>query len=111
MQVATSKEGAVTVLKPTGPITTGELNELEQQLDNSYRNWTKRIVVNLSEVAFIDSGGLEMLLKFQRQLEKRGLKLKLSGLNEITQKIFDLTRLSRSFEIFTDTNGAVRSFL
>ena len=111
MQVATSKEGAVTVLKPTGPITIGELNELEQQLDNSYRNWTKRIVVNLSEVAFIDSGGVEMLLKFQRQLEKRGLKLKLSGLNEITQKIFDLTRLSRSFEIFTDTNGAVRSFL
>jgi anti-anti-sigma factor len=111
MQVATSKEGAVTVLKPTGSIIAGELNELEQQLDNSYRNWTKRIVVNMSEVTYIDSGGLEMLLKFQRQLEERGMKLKLSGLNEITQKIFDLTRLSRSFEIFADTNGAVRSFL
>jgi len=70
MQVTANKEGAVTVLKPTGAITAGELNELEQQLDNSYRNWTKRIVVNLSEVAYIDSAGLEMLLKFQRQLEE-----------------------------------------
>jgi len=111
MQVATNKEGAVTVLIPTGPITAGELDVLDQQLDNVYRNWTKRIVVNLSEVPFIDSAGLEMLLRFQRQLEERGLKLKISGLNEITQKIFDLTQLSRSFEIFADTNGAVRSFL
>ncbi|KPK78240.1 MAG: hypothetical protein AMJ79_00065 [Phycisphaerae bacterium SM23_30] len=111
MQITVSNEGAVTVVKPVGPITAGELEELDKKLDSLNRNWTKRVVINMSEVAFIDSAGLELFIRYQKQLDERGLKLKLCGMNEITQKIFDITQLSRFFEIFADTTGAVRSFL
>jgi len=99
------------VVKPMGPVIAGELAELENELLKLTRNWTKRVVINLTDVPFIDSAGLELMLRYQMQLNSHGLKLKLSSLNEMTQKIFDLTQLSKNFEMFPDTSTAVRSFL
>jgi len=111
MEVVVSNEGAVTVLKPLGPIIAGDLEEMEKELLAFYKNWTQRIVINLKEVTFIDSAGLELLNRFRHQLSEHGLKLKLCAINEITRKIFDLTKQSRNYEIYTDTTSAVRSFL
>jgi anti-sigma B factor antagonist len=111
MQVILGKEGAVTMVKPMGPITASEMEELESRFNVLSRDWTKRVVLNLSEVAFIDSAGLEFLVRHNREFSERGLKLKLSGLSEITEKIMSLTRLIQRFEIYPDTSTAVRSFL
>ncbi|MBN2377532.1 MAG: STAS domain-containing protein [Sedimentisphaerales bacterium] len=111
MQVTVSKEGAVTLVKPVGPIVAGELDELERQLNQLNRSWTKRLVIEMGEVTFCDSSGLELIVKNQREMAERGLKLKLSNLNDMTQEIFDITRLSARFEIFPDVVTAVRSFL
>ena len=111
MQVIMGKEGAVTVVKPMGPITVGEMDEIESRLNSLSRDWTKRVVLHMSEVAFIDSAGLELLLRHNREFAERGLKLKLCGLSEITEKILSLTRLIQRFEIFPDSSSAVRSFL
>ena len=105
------KEGAVTVVKPTGPITISEMDDLENCLNLLSRDWSKRVVLNMSEVAFIDSAGLELILRHNREFAERGLKLKLYGLSEITEKIFSLTQLMRRFEVFPDLSSAVRSFL
>jgi anti-anti-sigma factor len=111
MQVIMGKEGAVIVVKPMGPITASEMDEIESRLNELSRDWSKRVVLNMSEVAFIDSAGLELILRHNREFAERGLKLKLCGLSEITEKIFSLTRMIQRFEIFPDTSSAVRSFL
>lgn len=111
MQLTENKEGAVIVLEPLGPIIAGELEELDDRLAQLSRTWTKRIVLNFHDVPFIDSAGLEMLTRCRRELDNRGLNLKLSGLNETVSLILDLTRLSGRFETFPDTAAAVRSFL
>jgi anti-anti-sigma factor len=111
MEVMVTKEGSVKVLKPIGSFIAGELEPIERELEDLCLNWTKRTVVDLEDVGFIDSAGLELLCRIQQQLNEHGLQLKLCGLNEITQKIFDLTRLSRRFEILPETASALRSFL
>lgn len=111
MHVIVSNEGAVTVLKPIGPLLAGELDDLDNNMRRLTKNWTKRVILNMSEVNFVDSAALELICRYQRQLGERGLKLKLSGLNDTTQTALELTRLARRFEIFADTTAAVRSFL
>ena len=111
MQVVTSREGAVTVLKPLGPIIIGELDELDSQLQELARKWTKRIVINMSVATFIDSAGLELLDRHYQRLSENGLEIKLSNVNEISLKILELTRISNDFEIYCDTAAAARSFL
>ena len=111
MKVVVNNEGAVTVLKPLGAMLIGELEDMDERLRKMQNAWTKRIVINLAEVNCIDSAGLELLLRHHHRLNEHGLRLKLCGMNELTCKIFDLTRLSHQFEIFPDTATAIRSFV
>lgn len=111
MQVVVSREGSATIIKPLGPMVIGELEEIDQSLVELAQKWCKRIIINMSDSTFIDSAGLELLKKHHDQLSSHGLKLKLSGLSEISQKILDITRLTRLFEIYPDTASAVRSYL
>ncbi len=111
MEVTISQEGAVTALKPCGPVIAGELDELDRMLRSLSLRWVKRIILNMSEVPLIDSAGLELLQQYRGQMAEHGLKMKICGLTEMTQKIFDITKLSSRFEIFPDIASAVRSFL
>ena len=111
MQAVVNQEGAASVIKPVGPMVSGELEELENKLQSLLQNWTKRIIINMNDVPLIDSAGLELMMHYQLQLGNHGLKMKLSGLTEMVQRIFDLTKLSGNFEIFPDTASAVRSYL
>lgn len=111
MKVAVANEGAATVVRPEGPLIEAELHELERQLRRLRDSWAKRIVVNMSDVPLIDSAGLELLCAYQQELQEHGLRMKLCGLNDLVQKIFELTRLARQFEVFADSSSAIRSFL
>jgi len=110
VQVAEHKEGAVTVLKPLGPLTAGELEELERRLTALGQNWAKRVVLDLHDAAFMDSAALELLCRHHRDFAARGLNLKLSDVGEMAGEILELTRLAGRFEIYADTAAAVRSF-
>ena len=111
MRVVINKEGAVTVVKPMGSLVSGELEDMELHLHQLTQNGVKRIIINMTEVTCIDSAGLEIINRCRKQLDQRGLRLKLCNMNELTRNIFDLTRLAPQFEIFPDTAAAVRSFL
>jgi len=111
MNVIVSNTGAVTLLKPIGPLISGELEDLDTHMSRLAKDWVKRIVLNMAEVTFVDSAALEMICRYHRQFTDRGLKLKISSLNDTTRTALELTRLSRRFEIFPDTASALRSFL
>ncbi len=111
MQVVINKEGSVTIVKPMGPIVMEEFDEMDEVLAKLEDKWSKRIVVNMSNVTFLDSAGLEMISRHGRQMINHGLTMKLCNLNETSQTIFDLTRIARQFEIYPDASSAIRSFL
>jgi len=101
MQVITNSEGSVTILKPLGPLVMGELEEIDQALRKLGQQWTKRMVLNMANSTFIDSAGLELLNRYHFEYGEHGLKLKLSGLNDICNKIFELTKMAGKFEIYS----------
>ncbi len=111
MQAITSREGSVTILKPLGPLVASELDDLDQAFQELVQKWTRRVVINMSNATFLDSAALELLCRYQEQMSEHGLKMKLCNLSDISDQIFDLTRLARRFEIYPDTNKAIRSFL
>ena len=99
------------LIKPVGPVILSELDSLENALSRAVADWTRRIVIDMSEVPFLDSKGLELLSGYQRQLTGHGLQLKLSGLTDMVCTILDLTQISDRFQTFPDTSTAIRSFL
>jgi anti-anti-sigma factor len=67
----------------------------------------ERLVVDLSEVTYIDSAGLAALIQAMQKVEGYGGKFMLSGLQETVRSIFEISRLDQVFQIFPDADAAL----
>ncbi len=68
------------------------------------------IVLDMSNVGFIDSRGLEQLLSVRDYCNKNNSQLKLAGLDENCAKILEITRLENEFDRYIELSEAVKSF-
>lgn len=99
------------MIKPVGALTQPEVEELRTRMLDVRNQSLGRMVLDASDVLFVDSRGLEVLVEVGDELARAGQVLKICGANEVLQQVFDLTELTPSFEHFVDVNTAVRSFL
>lgn len=58
-----------------------------------------RYVVDLSRVDYIDSSGLGVLVAIQKRALQKGGGVSIKGINGTVKEIFDLTRLTKVFDI------------
>ena len=105
------KHGAVTVLKPEGPLIGEGAQEFRLRMQEVLASSRGRCVVDATEIPYVDSKGLEALVDLNAEMIEGGQTLKLTGLTETLRLVLELTRLSNRFECFDDINSAVRSFL
>ena len=111
MKIGQQKHGAVTLLKPEGPLTDAAAKEFDAAARPVLTGTLGRMVIDLSEVPFVDSTGLEVLLDLTDLLGESGKVLKLCGTNKTVRQVLDLTEIDTLFDHFEDVNSAVRSFL
>ncbi|MGB8116075.1 MAG: STAS domain-containing protein, partial [Candidatus Sulfotelmatobacter sp.] len=67
---------------------------------------TKRIVLDLTDVSYLDSSGLGALVALFLSAKRQNCDLKLINLNQRLKELFSLTRLSSVFEGHQDLLGA-----
>lgn len=84
--------------------------ELKNRMLSLFEEGKVNIVINLSEVRFIDSSGLGALVSGYKNASARNGNLKLCSLQPQVKSMFELTRLHRVFEIFPTTDEAIGSF-
>jgi anti-anti-sigma factor len=111
MKIQESKQGAVTVLKPSGPLTQADAGDFKTVTLRALESNLGRILVDMSAVPFVDSLGLEALLDLTEQMQLSGQMLKLCATNKTLREVFTLTATAPLFEHFDDVNTAIRSFL
>lgn len=103
--------GAVTVLRPIGPIATPEdAQHFQEQSTNLVRSSLGRFVVDATELSYVDSSGLESLINVAEQLKSFGQALKISSMGETLAETIRVTQNSGSFEPFAQVQDAVRSY-
>jgi anti-anti-sigma factor len=68
------------------------------------------IVLDMSDLGFIDSAGLEQLLWARECCNENNCQLRLAGLDETLMKILEVTRLENQFECYEELAKAVKSF-
>ena len=69
-----------------------------------------RIVLDCSQVRYLDSAGVEMMLQCLEEAMKRDGDLKLAAVSPQSEVILELMRVARVFEAFATSEEAVRSF-
>jgi anti-sigma B factor antagonist len=73
-------------------------------------NENKNIVLNLSGVSYIDSGGLGTLVALYTSAQTNGGKIKLASLTPRVGDLLQVTKLVTIFEVYDNEEQAVQSF-
>ena len=112
MRIETNRHGAVTVIKPGGPVITQEdATQLRTESFEVLGNTLGRFILDVTEMTFVDSNGLETLVDITDELGASGQSLKLCGISDTLREILAITELTPKFQQFEDVQTAVRSFL
>lgn len=112
MQIEQHKHGAVTVLRPRGPIATKEdADSVRAAGLEALGRTLGRFVVDASDIPFVDSNGLEALVDVTGEMGVGGRNLCLCGVGETLREILLVTEVGPMFSMHEDVQSAVRSFL
>lgn len=69
----------------------------------------KAVLLNFSEVGYINSTGIALIVGLLAQARKSGRKLMTTGLSEHYQEIFRITRLSDFLSVYPDEATALNN--
>ena len=81
--------------------------EFKDAMRNETEDGKDIVVLDLSEVQFIDSSGLGAIVASMKQLG-RNRKLALGGLTPAVDKVFRLTRMDSVFPLYATLEGALK---
>ena len=104
------KNDKLNILKLEGRLDAASAKEIKSKINELVKKERTKIVMDLSEINFIDSTGLGCMVSCLRTVSKKGGDIKITGLQAQVRAIFELTRLHRIFQIFDDTDAAIKSF-
>jgi len=82
--------------------------EFKAHMDRCIEASQSNVVLDLSAVDFIDSSGLGAMVSVLKRVGNEG-SLVLTGINDKTRKIFELTRMDRVFDIRESSEEALKS--
>jgi anti-sigma B factor antagonist len=111
VKLSNRQVGDVTVVDATGRITLGEgASTLRDSMRDLAAKGSKKLLLNLSEVSYIDSSGIGEMVSSYTTITNHGGQLKLLGLSKRVKDLLQITKLYTVFEVFDDEALAVRSF-
>lgn len=110
MNIATeSVQDLLIVTIPGETLDAGNVKTLKEELTPLLQPGAK-LIFDLSQLRFVDSSGLGLLLSCLRQVHNTGGDLKLCGLSKAVRALFELVRMHRVFEVFATREDAKRSY-
>ncbi|MDQ1524249.1 MAG: anti-sigma factor antagonist [Pyrinomonadaceae bacterium] len=103
--------GDVTVLDMSGKITIGEGSvALRGAIRKLIEEGKKKILLNLSQVSYVDSSGIGEFVASFTAIGREGGQLKLLNLTQKIQDLLAITKLLTVFDTYDDESSALNSF-
>jgi len=101
----------VHILDCSGKITLGEgTMAIRNTVREVLKNGGKKIILNLSDVNYIDSSGIGELVSTYTTVTNGGGQLKLLNLTKKIQELLSITKLLTVFSVYQSEQEAIASF-
>jgi anti-sigma B factor antagonist len=110
MEIKENKQGKVVVLKLIGRLDSLTTKNFREKVKSLAQQRYVLLVLDMSEVDFMDSSGLGSLVAALRSVGHEGGNIKIADLQPRVRALFELTRLHQIFEIYEDIGNAVESY-
>jgi anti-sigma B factor antagonist len=111
LKITSTEVDGVSLVALNGRIVLGEeSNALREKLKSLIAGGKKKIVLNMSEIEYIDSSGLGALVAAHLSAKNGGGSIRLCNLGEKFHEVLQLTKLLTVFDVYDTEAAAVSSF-
>jgi anti-sigma B factor antagonist len=111
MEIHTRTVGDVHILDFIGKITLGEATKtMRHTISDLLENGGSKIVLNMTDVNYIDSSGIGELVRTFTTVTNEGKQLKLLNLTKKIRELLVITKLLTVFQVYDNEQVAVASF-
>jgi anti-sigma B factor antagonist len=110
LTLATRMKDGILVVDCSGRIVYGEESSLLRSTVKNTLSENNRIVLNLGEVNYMDSGGLDSLVELRTSAQNAGGAIKLTNLTKHVRDLLQITKLITVFDVYNSEAEAVESF-
>lgn len=111
MTITERESGDVTILDVDGKILLGEGDvQLKRKIDELIEGGKTKLVLNLAQVPYMDSGGLGEIVRSYTTVKRAGGELKLLNATKRISDLLTITKLITVFEMHEDEASSVASF-
>ena len=104
MEVKSFEKEGVAVFQVNGEINISTSPDFKKQFE---KQSSKKIVVDLEKVTYIDSSGLATLVEILKRTKSQGGMLGLAGMSDKVRSLFEITKLDKLFLLFKTQDEAV----
>ena len=110
LRMSTRTLGGALVVDCSGRLVFGEESASLRDTVKKLLAQSPKVVLNLYEVNYIDSGGLGTLVSLYTTARNAGGAVKLARLSQRVGDLLQITKLLTIFEVFDDEEKAAKSF-
>ncbi len=111
LKMTNTEVDGTSVVTLDGRIVLGDESQaLRQKLKSLIADGSKKIILNMDNIKYIDSAGLGILVAAHVNAKLQGASLILSNLGTKFQEILQITKLVTVFQVFNTEAAAVASF-
>ncbi len=106
-QIVIERHGTVTLLDIKGDVTSASESFFSQAYANPDASGARGLVLNFSEGAYINSGGIAVLIQLLAKTNKTKQKVGITGLSDHFKKIFKMVGITRFATIYDSVSEAI----
>ena len=111
LEIGTRQEGDVSIISCAGPIQIGETaNRFRDVLRETLRSGSKRILLDLAGVKYVDSTGIGELVGLFTNAAEVGARIRLANVPKKVRDVLEVTRLITVFAVYDTTEDALSGF-
>jgi anti-anti-sigma factor len=107
LSISSEKKADTLVITLDGRIDANCAKDLENQCLEWIEKGEKQMVMDFTQVNFISSAGLRVILLVAKRLEPLGGRVKLAGLNTTLKDVFEISGFSKLFVIVPTVQDAL----
>ncbi len=110
LRMSTRTLEGVLVVDCSGRLMFGEESASLRDMVKKLLAQSPKVVMNLREVNYLDSGGLGTLVSLYTSARSAGGAVKLASLSKRVGDLLEITKLLTIFEVFDNEEAAAKSF-
>ncbi len=110
LTLSTRMKDGIPIVDCSGRIVYGEEASLLRSTVKNVLSTNNRIVLDLGEVNYIDSGGLGILVELRTSAQNAGGAIKLTRLTKHVSDLLQITKLLTVLDVYNSEAEAVESF-